>query len=54
MGKFLLVVLIIAVIYLGVGILVEYINRSSRDDEMSFGLEDWKLFATWPKKVFGF
>ena len=54
MGTFLLVVFILAVVYVGVGILVEYINRSSRDDELTFKADDWKLFVTWPKKVFGF
>jgi len=52
--KILFILFIIAVVYLGIGIIVEYVNRSSRDDEMTFKAEDWKLFATWPKKVFGF
>ncbi len=54
MITFLFIIFGVAVVYTGIGMLVEYVNRTSRDDEMTFKAADWKLFLSWPKKVFGF
>ena len=40
----------LAVIYLAVGVLVGYVNATSKDDEFKF---NWKQVLTWPRNVFG-
>ena len=53
MGTFLLIVFILAVVYVGVGILVKFVNCLGRGDRFKLGAEDIIPVLSWPKSVFG-
>jgi len=42
--------LILGILYIGVGCLVQYVNAKSRDDDFKL---DWMKIIKWPKFVFG-
>ena len=49
MGTFITIVLVLAVLYVGAGFAVTYINAKSRDDEFKI---DWMKILKWPRAVF--
>jgi len=49
MGTFIGVLIGVAILYVGAGFLVTYINAQSRDDEYKI---DWKAILKWPRVVF--
>jgi len=49
MGTLLTIALVLAVLYVGAGFVVTYVNGYARGDTFKI---NWKAILTWPKGVF--
>ena len=52
MGKVILVLVIIAAVWVGVGLLVKYVNCLGNDDKFELTVADIKPVLLWPLDVF--